>query len=114
MGPHLRTFGVEDVAIPAIVALELTFGALRSSKPTESARVADFLSDFVVVPFGGPAVTKAAEIRFDLTRRGLMIGPYDLLIAATALAHDLTLVTHNVREFSRVQGLRIEDWQAGQ
>ena len=55
--------------------------------------------------------TTAALVRADLRRQGQPIGPYDLLIAATALTHHLTVVTHNTREFSRVAGLRLEDWQ---
>jgi tRNA(fMet)-specific endonuclease VapC len=51
------------------------------------------------------------RIRSDLERAGTPIGPYDLMIAATALAHDLILVTNNTREFARVAGLQIEDWQ---
>ena len=53
----------------------------------------------------------AALVRADLRKQGQPIGPYDLLIAATALTHHLTVVTHNTREFSRVAGLRLEDWQ---
>ena len=53
----------------------------------------------------------AALLRADLRKRGLPVGPYDLLIAATALTHGLTVVTHNTLEFSRVEGLNLEDWQ---
>ncbi|MEZ4591976.1 MAG: PIN domain-containing protein [Chloroflexota bacterium] len=53
---------------------------------------------------------QAAQIRATLEKAGQPIGPYDLLIAGTALAHNHTLVTHNVKEFSRVAGLQLEDW----
>ena len=54
---------------------------------------------------------KCAEIRRALERKGEMIGPHDLQIAAVALRHNLTLVTHNTREFSRIAALRLEDWE---
>jgi tRNA(fMet)-specific endonuclease VapC len=71
-----------------------------------------FLERFISFPFNDEASEIHGQIRGYLKTAGTPIGPYDSLIAATALAHDLTLVTHNVREFSRVQGLRIEDWEA--
>ena len=67
--------------------------------------------DFEVVDFNGEDARVAAEIRAILTAAGNLIGPYDILIAGQALARDLTLVTHNTREFSRVSGLRVEDWE---
>lgn len=60
----------------------------------------------------GVPVPSAAFIRLDLGRSGRPFGPNDLLVAATARAHDLVLVTHNTREFGRVPGLRVEDWEA--
>ena len=66
---------------------------------------------FVSLPFDDRCAAEYGTIRADLSARGEPIGPLDLLIAATARAHDLTLVSHNVGEFSRVAGLRFEDWE---
>ncbi|MDP1709482.1 MAG: PIN domain-containing protein, partial [Candidatus Komeilibacteria bacterium] len=63
------------------------------------------------LPFDGNAAREFGEIRAYLARQGTPIGPYDLQIAAIAKVHDLILVTHNTREFSRVLGLRLEDWE---
>jgi tRNA(fMet)-specific endonuclease VapC len=68
------------------------------------------LKPYASLPYDDAATTKYAEIRHFLELRGEVIGPFDLQIAAIALAHDLTLVTHNTGEFSRVPGLRLEDW----
>jgi len=70
-----------------------------------------FLSRFVSLPFDEAAHIQAAQIRADLARVGTPIGPYDLLIAAIARAHSVILVTHNTREFERVAGLNLEDWE---
>ena len=67
---------------------------------------------FEVVDSGREDARNAGGDPRDLWRAGTPIGPYDILIAGQALARDLTLITHNIREFSRVQGLRIEDWEA--
>ena len=75
------------------------------------AKVERTLSPFRSLPFDDAAARHYAEIRDDLETRGAIIGPNDLLIAAIALANDLTLVTSN-HEFSRIEGLRTEDWLA--
>lgn len=67
---------------------------------------------FRSLPFDDVAAASYASVRAELSAKGSLIGPYDLQIAAIALANDLTLVTHNTSEFSRVSGLRIEDWEA--
>jgi tRNA(fMet)-specific endonuclease VapC len=72
-----------------------------------------FLAPYVCLPFDDLCAEHYGLIRADLERAGAPIGASDLLIAATARAHDLVLVTHNVREFSRVVGLRLEDWEVG-
>ena len=69
-------------------------------------------SQFVSLPFDDAAAEVYGRIRAALEAAGTLIGPYDLQIAAIALANDLTLITHNIREFGRVAGLRIEDWEA--
>jgi tRNA(fMet)-specific endonuclease VapC len=103
-----------DVCLCSVVKLELQYGALRSDAVEKNlAQQDEFVNRFVSLPFDDKAHVHAARIRADLARAGTPIGPYDLLIAAIALANDLVLVTHNIREFSRVEGLKIEDWEAG-
>jgi tRNA(fMet)-specific endonuclease VapC len=102
----------EDVVSCSVVRAELLFGALRSNRAAENLiKVRQFLSQFASLPFDDAAAETYGQIRADLTRRGLVIGPNDLLIAAIAHTNTATLVTHNVDEFSRVTGLKIEDWE---
>jgi len=102
---------VQSIKIPEIVRAELVFGCLKSGfRERESARVAAVLAPFESVPFAGTAVDHYAEIRCDLEARGQLIGPNDMLIAATALSLGATLVTANRNEFERVSGLAVEDW----
>ena len=75
------------------------------------ALIDQLCSQYVSLPFDDAAATEYAEIRFRLETSGEVIGPNDLLIAAIARAHGLTLVTHNIAEFRRVPGLLLEDWQ---
>jgi predicted nucleic acid-binding protein len=70
-----------------------------------------FLAPFSSLPFDDACARKCAEIRRALERKGELIGPHDLQIAAVARRHDLTLVTHHTREFSRIVALRLEDWE---
>ena len=91
---------------------ELYFGAYRSASPAVSlAQVKAFTAHYPVLPYDETAAEKYGKIRADLMQRGLVIGPYDLQIAATAVVHGITLVTHNTREFSRVAGLLLDDWE---
>jgi tRNA(fMet)-specific endonuclease VapC len=102
-----------EVAMSAIVKAELTYGARKSSHVAANLRLVDaFLEPFALLPFDGRAADVYGSIRADLEREGRPIGPNDLLIAATALAHSLTLVTHNVSEFNRVPGLSVVDWES--
>jgi tRNA(fMet)-specific endonuclease VapC len=103
---------LSDVVICLIVKFELSYGAMRTNNPAATlTRQQSFLSCFASLPFDDRAALICGEVRARLTQLGTPIGPYDLQIAAIALAHDLTLVTHNVREFARVEGLRVEDWE---
>lgn len=103
-----------EAVVCSVVKAELFFGALRSQNPIKTmAGQRQFLSLFISLPFDDAAAEHYAQIRADLTTKGTPIGGNDLLIAAIALANGLTLITHNTREFGRVAGLRIEDWEAG-
>jgi tRNA(fMet)-specific endonuclease VapC len=100
-----------EIAIASLVKAELLFGAYTSERRVENEEaVSQFLLPFGVVPFGDSEAIAYAEIRARLKAEGTPIGPNDMIIAATALANDGVLVTHNTSEFGRVQGLAIEDW----
>lgn len=98
--------------ICTIVAAELLYGAEKSQQYEESlAKTNELLAYFPILTFDLDAARHFGEIRTHLARKAMPIGPYDLQIAAIARSRNLILVTHNTREFSRVPGLIIEDWQ---
>ena len=106
----MRRHQSADFAISAIVAHELFYGAYHSPRTAENlARIDAY--PFAMLDFNGEDARRAGEVRAILAAAGASIGPYDVLIAGQALARDLTLITHNTREFQRVSGLQIEDWQ---
>lgn len=107
---RVASAGEGTVCTSIVVAAELRFGAVKSGSPKLADRVDLILSALDVLPFEPPADRHYGEIRQDLERRGTPIGPNDLLIAAHARALDLTVVTANMREFSRVPDLRVENW----
>jgi tRNA(fMet)-specific endonuclease VapC len=109
---NLQEHSPDDFGISAITVAELLFGAAKSSRPQQTRSSVDaFLKPFEILPFGREAAEDYAEIRLQLEKVGRPIGERDLLIAATATSRRLTVVTHNVREFSRVSGLKVEDWR---
>lgn len=109
---RLRLTKVEDIAVCSVVKAELFYGAMKSNNPQKTlARQQRFLNLFVSLPFDDSTALMYGRIRATLSASGTPIGPNDFQIAAIALANNLTLVTHNTREFSRVQGLVIEDWE---
>lgn len=108
----LRQLAPTEVRICSVVRAELQFGARNSSRVEANLSLLEtFLFPFTSVAFDDGAADYYGRIRADLNRAGKLIGPNDLLIAAMALANDLVLVTHNVKEFGRVPGLRWEDWE---
>ena len=109
---RLQNLSPQDVAVCSVVKAELFYGAMRSTHPGRTlARQQTFLDRFTSLPFDDRCAEAYGRIRARLSALGTPIGPNDLLIAAIALACDLTLVTHNTGEFGRVEGLRIEDWE---
>lgn len=105
------TVAPNEMAIPAVVLFELEYGIAKSTAPEKRQSQLKALCSLVeVLPFGGDAARFSSMIRAELVKQGRPIGPYDLLIAGTVLAHQGTLVTHNTKEFSRVAQLKIEDW----
>ena len=100
-----------EIVVPAIVLFELEFGIAKSSSPRKRiSQLKDFATLVNVLPFGPAEAKAAAQIRARLEKKGIPIGPYDVLIAACAKANNLILVTHNLKEFKRIEGLKVEDW----
>jgi len=103
----------EQVFLSTVTVAELMFGALRGPEPEKSmASCRQFCSSFQLVGLDYEAAERSSVIRANLEGRGERIGAYDSLIAGIALARGCVLATHNVREFGRVAGLRLEDWMA--
>lgn len=101
-----------EIVLCSVVAAELYYGVMKSAAPSKNlARLAPFLDQFTSLAFDNSAAHEFGRIRAALAKAGTPIGPYDLQIAAISLANKLTVVTHNTREFSRVAGLRLEDWE---
>ena len=108
---HVRRVGRSALRVCAPVEAELWFGVAKSARQEHNrARLLTLLEWLPSLPFAGQATQHFGDIRAHLASQGTPIGPYDLQIAAIALAHDLTVVTHNTREFARVPGLKLEDW----
>jgi tRNA(fMet)-specific endonuclease VapC len=100
------------IKIPAIVQAELLLGAMKSTDPTGTRKKVElFLLPFEIKPFDSSCAQSYAQIRATLEGAGQIIGPNDLLIAATALANNGILVTNNYKEFKRVADLQIENWE---
>ena len=114
--PRVRTrFNAEaaGLCISTVVLAELLHGAAKSARPTENrSAVEGFAARLEVLDFDGAAADHAADIRAMLERQGNPIGGYDLLIAGHARSRGLIVVTGNLGEFRRVEGLRCEDWLA--
>lgn len=102
--------GENAVCTSIIVAAELRYGAAKANSRRLAERIDLILSALEILPLEPPVDREYAALRHHLTRQGTPIGPNDLLIAAQALANGLTLVTANLREFSRVPGLSVIDW----
>lgn len=100
-----------EIGISAIVVSELEYGVAKSHQPSRNQqRLELFLSPFQIVPYDRAAAQAYGTIRATLERNGQLIGREDLLIAAHALAADMTLVTNNEQEFLRVPDLKVENW----
>ena len=113
--PHvlarLVALGPGQMALTAITVAELWFGAAKSQTARKTRTLVDaFMEPFVVLDFDTVAAEAYATVRSDLERKGQPIGERDLLIASIALAHGMTVVTNNIREFRRIPTLPVEDW----
>ena len=100
-----------EISISSITMAELEYGVFNSSKPEQNRNaLIMFLSGISILSFDTSASLEYGDIRYRLKTQGNLIGGNDMLIAAHARSLNLTLVTHNTKEFSRIAGLKLEDW----
>lgn len=110
---RLRAVPRSLVRLSSVVKAELLYGARKSNRSADNLRLLErFFDTLASLPFDDRCAEEYGLIREELERAGTVIGPNDLLIAATVRASRAVLVTHNVREFSRVTDLRLEDWES--
>lgn len=108
---HLLAHSPRDIGLPSVVLFELQVGIAKSSSPDKPSRqLSELISAVRVLPFHQAEAKAAADFRASLEKHGPPIGPYDTLIAGTALANSATLVTRNLKEFGRIDALRLENW----
>lgn len=109
---HLRQQSPADIALCSVVKAELLYGARRSQRAEANLQLLKaFFAPLQSLPFDDECAEHYGQIHADLLTLGKPIGPNDTLIASIARAHDATLITHNTDEFSRVAGLRLQDWE---
>ena len=102
---------LDDIMLPSVVAAELIYGAYKSVKRDDNlVKIRQFINQFRMVGIDSAVIEFYGKIRSDLERKGLPIGANDYFIAAITMANNGILVTNNTREFSRIEGLAIEDW----
>jgi tRNA(fMet)-specific endonuclease VapC len=113
LAAELRRRSPREIYLSSIVKAELLYGAYHSARAAENLRLLErFFEPFDSLPFDDSCTEAYGRIRGELERAGTPIGPNDLIIAATAVANRLTLVTANTREFERVIGLALENWES--
>ncbi len=110
---RVQSTPANEIVVCDVVRSELFFGAAKSDQPQRTlAKQLEFLQPYLALPFDTKAALVFGQLRAELENAGRPIGAYDMQIAAIAITNDLILVTHNLREFSRIKGLRIEDWES--
>lgn len=108
---HLMGVPSQSIVIPSVVRAEIEYGARKSADYTKTIRLyRKFMDAFHTEGFDECCSEAYGKIREDLEKKGMVIGPNDLMTAATVISKDGVLITHNTKEFSRIEGLRIEDW----
>jgi tRNA(fMet)-specific endonuclease VapC len=110
LADRIKAIGEQSICTSIIVAAELRYGTTKKASPRLTTQVEAVLGAIDALPFDSPADEFYGTIRTQLELAGVPIGGNDLLIAAQALALDHTLVTDNDKEFSRINGLRVENW----
>lgn len=108
---RLLEISPKDIGIPAVVLYELEYGIAKSASPAKRIRQLEEMCSLVaVLPFGNEEAKASAAIRVYLEKKGMAIGPYDVMIAGTAINRRGILVTNNIKEFQRVPDLKMENW----
>ncbi len=106
-----QTLTPSDVGVSSITVAELEYGAYKSQRLEQNrAALSQFLIPLEILPFDERATQTYGQVRAELERRGTVIGSMDMLIASQAISLGFTLVTNNVREFSQIPGLTLENW----
>jgi len=109
---RMESLHPKNIVLCSVVKAELFYGAMKSANPVRNIQNQKKFTDrFVSLPFDDDAAEIYGRIRSELEKSGTPIGPNDLMIAAVALNHNVTLVTHNTREFGRVKELKMTDWE---
>lgn len=109
----IESLSFQEVSLCSVVKAELIYGALKSGNPEKNLeKLGFFTMHFSSFPFDDSAAEIYGGIRRQLEKEGTPIGPNDLMIGAIALANQMTLVTHNIKEFCRIKELSVEDWEA--
>ncbi|MEM1083000.1 MAG: type II toxin-antitoxin system VapC family toxin [Verrucomicrobiota bacterium] len=110
---RMRALRPDDCGVSMVSVYELFFGVERCRNPEREAdKLLEFLKPLHLWPFDWDAALRTAAVRRQLEASGNRIGPYDLQLAGQALALDVVMVTNNTREFRRVEGLKVEDWES--
>ena len=107
---RFQQYRMGDIGLCSVVAAELAFGVAKSGSARNRQALEMFLAPMDILPLDEKAIWVYGELRAELERLGQPIGALDTMIAAHALSRDAILVTNNTREFSRVAGLRLENW----
>lgn len=108
---QFRCHSPQEVAICTVTLYELEYGVQKSQfRQRSQDALAKFLLPLNILDMDGPSATEAALVRAELEKKGMVIGPYDILIAGVARSRGMTLVTNNIREFKRIDGLNLENW----
>ncbi|MBP7583793.1 MAG: type II toxin-antitoxin system VapC family toxin [Spirochaetes bacterium] len=108
----IEKLDISSLFICSVVRGELEYGARKSNNPEKTLSVLrSFISSFPEIGYDSAAAEKYGNIRANLEKKGTPIGPYDMQIAAIALANNFTLVTHNTKEFKRIDDILLEDWE---
>ena len=109
---RIRACQLHEITLCDVVKAELYYGAYRSTRRVDNlTTLSTLFAGLDSLPFDGAAAKVFGAIRADLEQKGTPIGPYDLQIASIAMANQCIVVTHNTREFSRIDGLKLEDWE---
>lgn len=110
---HFESISPEKIHVSSITVMEIEYGLKLNPEREKKIRPLwkDLLKFILVVPYSPPCAIESASIRAGLKHKGLPIGPYDVLIAGTSLAHNMILVTSNIGEFKRIPEITLEDWR---